>query len=677
MSYNVTLNKKLPEQGVYDQLLGGHIEDRKLMKLYPRASSGPYMPHGHDRIEFRIPDQGHVDTLRSYMTFDVVIRADFGDTQRYNNITLGGFTTNIRNSDPDWVVGGGTKEPPNTPASVKDHLAYIPGGFNGSTASFFSRFQVKFDNECVEDIEEYHGLAAILNMNIPEAYRTSAAGHLQFLSPRGSREMILNALVRGDSALMYQADDAFRTIGMDARKVRAETKTTSGTYSVSEYRGLMHLPTSGIMSNPKLLPTKYMPPVDIEFQLAPVVEALQIASGFAVNKFVSTAVGAFAAGPPSLVMWDASGRNSSNEIGGYYADDTNFSIHLWQYILAVMDVGPANTQIDSQLKFDNVVVNPRLRNSISYEIHNPVYHIEQVYMSQQYDAAFASALTRGVTYAYETYAHSSTTLSNEGVTYIPTAKTSVKSVLTGFVNATMRDSVFANYWHFVNPDIKDVSLRFGSKLLPSESMEVSRDNGLRALTMYMKAVGNHHDAKNGLNYTWSRGAPQATDKRLASMMSFIDPAVVKGAMGCTETGSATWCRCSGTWPKETDAHTAFGDYPTTYNLAHLDLNSPLLETRGGTGWTDNRLSYVYGKDSFRDLARCIYEYNVGSFVLAMDVEAEQGALSGFNTSMTTSMLQWELKLEHKPDAQMNVHTWLRHDKALRLEPQGRVSIVLD
>lgn len=692
MSYNVSLNKKLPEQGVYDQLLGGHIEDRKLIKLYPRGGSGPYYPNGLNRIEFRFPDQGHIDTLRSYLTFDLEVTVDMATVNRVDAIELFDFT-NINRPTNITYVGQCTSElggdagnqfqfnPLDKDAVQKDYLAHILGGYNGSTASLFSMLKVSLDNECIEELDEYHGLSAMLNTNIPNAYRKCALGQMQFLSPRGSREMILNALVRGGSVLTRRPGGGLdevteynhsSTLDGDAPK----HKINSGTSTVTSYPRLMHTPNSGVLSNSKLLPAKFMAPIDIEFTLAKAEEALQIASGFAVNKFVSTDIGAFFAGTPRLVLYHT-GSSVTRQLGGYYNDDTQYSLHVWQYVRVALNNPPANTaNYGSQNIFDGQIVNHHMRESVQYAIKNPVYHVEQVYMSDQYDTAFAAALTRGVTYAYETYAHSSSTMTTDGITQIPTTKTSVKSILTGFVNATARQGVLANYWHFVNPNITEVQLRFGSKMLPSEPMEVEADNGLRALTMFLKATGQSQSVNHAINYSWSVGEPDSTSTKIASARSLVDSSVVEGVFGASETGPTTWCRCTADWPNDTQAH-LIDEYPSTMDISNLAPNQNMVYSYNNSQWTPKHLKPNFNRLEYKELAKCIYHYNVGSFVLGMDLEAESGALSGYNTSMSTSMLQWDIKMRRTPKASMNVHTWLRHDKALRLEPQGRATIILD
>lgn len=694
MSYSVTLNKKLPAQGVYDQLLGGHIEDRKLMKLFPRAGSGPYGAGSAERIQFRLPDQGHIDTLRSYMTFDVRVHANLRESTRY--ASLGkvdeGLTSSYNYDLAELYDASDAND-----ARYLDYLAYIPGGFNGSTASFFSRFQAMFDNESVEDIHDYHGLAAMLNMNIPDDYRTSATGHLQFLSPRGSREMVLNALVRGDSELLRvetatAGGDPFNSFGvyLSGADASGQIKTGDAHGNVTTtYGNLMHLPVSGIMSNSKLLPTKFLPPVDLEFTTAPAVEALQIASGMACANGISVAVGAGWTGVPRLNNVRA-GVGGGTTLLGLHSSDCELGKVLWDLYTALLEERTNYTARGAALRnptqgattvtqnMYRLTLNPTVAASVRYEIVNPVYHVELVYMSEQYDAAFASALMRGVTYAYDTYTHASSTIERDGLVQIPLTKTSVKSIHTGFVNSTIRDSMLSNYWHFTNPDLQEYQLRFGSKLIPQEPVRVADDSGLHALMLYLKSTGLHYNLAQGLKHTWAQGQIPSTSTIHRNHKSLLAPEVVRGVLGASADGPDTWCAATGKWNDETDVHTALGSHPATSDLRGIASDKDVVAmSRQDTG--------IPGRISFRPEAlhhtpaylACQYAYGVGSFALGLDLEAEQGTVSGYNTSMTTSMMSWELKFARPPAAKMNVHTWLRHDKALRLEPYGKVTVVVD
>jgi len=697
MSYNVTLNKQLPSQGVYDQLMGGHIDDRKLVRLYPRASSGPYRPEGPNRICFRIPDQGHIDTLRSYMTYTVRIYADqdqvftWGTTEAFLQGSTGAQITAMHQNINTLNKIRSSNDPPH----LRDTTAYMLGGINGSSGSVFSRYRMLVDNEQVEDIEEYHGLTAALNMNVPAQYRASAAGHLQFMHPRGSREMILNALVRGGSVLtqtMYKKEGATTPIGgFDTSNLQAnasELKKTEGTSTtVTEYKNLMHLPTSGILSSSKFLPAKFMAPIDVEFTLAPTVEALQIASGLGACKLVSTHIGALVNGPRTLRVRGLGNNDGNtavaNSILRYATDDISVARHLWSHIQLVV-----NGSVDSyanaagvaitNAEIDKWVINDKYTRSIRYEIVDPVYHVECVYMSESYDAAFAQALTRGVTYAYETYAYTSSTINNDGIVQVPINKTSVKSILTGFVNTSVRDSLLSNYWHFVNPNIDHYQFRFGSKMIPMEPVHVHDDNGLEALMLYLKSVGMRYEAHAGLNTGWSQSAYTAVADTRAGELDMVSHAVVSNTFGASEPGPNTWCLGSGRTAKNGDVYRILGDNPSTadLNAASVIANNKVSVTNvddtgyNGVAWNEKIASSNNG-------LRTLYSYNVGSFMLGLDLEAEQGALSGINTSGSTSMMEWDLKFKQKPGVSMVVHTWLRHDKAIRLEPFGRVSIMLD
>lgn len=703
MSYNVTLDRKLPTQGVYDQLMGGHIDDRKLFRLYPMGNSGPYSPNGPDRIKFRLPDQGHIDTLRSYMTFTVRVYADQSLVRSLENTVCNDITgtvvdglnsINRASSEAYYDPGAFTysrKDP-----QLRDTCAYMLGGTNGSSGSVFSRFRILLDSEQMEDIEQYHGLTAALNTNIPDTYRSSAAGHLQFLNPRGARETILNALVRGGSCLtqtMTKTGNPISEFGFASGyntenlvSTRNEIKkTVNNHFTVTEYKNLMHLPTSGIMSNPKMLPTKFMAPVDLEFTCAPTHEAIQIASGFACNKLVSTYVGAYVNGPCTLRMrgLSSASQNGTGQLMFFAQSSQNIGRQLWNYIQRVLmepigGVLNATNRLEGSTPND-WVINDKFCQSIRYEIVDPVYHVELVYMSESYDAAFSEALTRGVTFAYETYAFTNSTLRNNGIVTIPINKTSVKSILTGFTNSTTRDSLMANSWHFVNPDIDHYQFRFGNKVIPAEPVKVYEDIGLESLMLYLKSVGLRYEAHAGLNTGWSAGGYTALSETRVGEEDMVNPAVVSNTFGSSEPGPNTWCLGTGRSPPGSDVYRLFGDYPATANVN--TIAQPILQyfklqdPRDGFDGVPIRTPNVL--PSYKNLLISAHEYGVGTFLLGLELEAEQDALSGINTSGSTAMMEWDLHLESAPKAPMYVSTWIRYDKALRLEPFGQVSVILD
>ena len=704
MSYNVTLNKKLPEQGVYDQLLGGHVEDRKLMKLYPRSGSGPFSPYGNDRIEFRLPDHGHVDTLRSYMSYTLRVTADMNNQSVMSEVgaqtddtadTLSSLRNRAEHGMTQYFRAKTFDNDPHF-----DTHAYILGGFNGSTASVFRRFRLLIDNEQIEDIEQYHGLAAMLNMNIPDTYRSSAAGHMQFLHPRGGREMVLNALQRGGSN-MLRHQSTTRTYGYDnspglTDMPQSDVKTTAGTFVTTEYKDLMHLPVSGIMSNPKLLPSKFMPPTDLEFTLAPVHEALQVVNGQACNKLISSYVGAYVrcgaglrfrgVGATTSFENDVA-SNSTYDILPLLSSENAMAKYTWAAIGTVLQGGTLNQKGVPLLTADKqvaCVVNDKFQSSVRYEIVDPVYHVEVVYMSKQYDSAFADALTRGITYSYDTYAYTNTTIKTSGIAQVPLTKTSVKGILSGFVNSTVQHGLLTNHWHYVNPDLDTYQFRFGSKLIPQEPVHVHDSTGLESLMLYLKSVGMHYEMHAGLNFGWSQGLYDTRQCARGTEPDVIATDTVNNVFGSSEPGPATWCYGTGRTPRGGDITKALGTYAATADLDKVDVVTNYISTPSNLGgnrvnvsYAGLRLSNALSKHSKTDLLRCLYSFNIGSFVLGLDLEAEQGTLSGINSSGSTAMMEWNFVFKNEPNAPMHLYTWLRHDKAIRLEPMGKISILVD
>lgn len=696
MSYNVTLNKKLPEQGVYNQILNGHIVDRKHIKLYPRAGAGSYSPGSYSRLEFRLPSHGHIDCLKSHMSYTLRITASQEGVRLPTSLRLpqdavtdpvavyNDYVANRRSIKIDSLTTRGLAS---REAVEIDTAAYMLGGFNGSTASPFSRFRLLMNNEQVEDIEEYHGLAAYLNSNIPDTYRRSAAGHIQFLAPRGSREMILNALIRGSSVLTASNSDALG--GLNAFYASNAVRKSVGVNTVTEYTQLMHLPVSGILSNSKLLPAKFLPAVDLEFTLAPVSQVLQVASGFACNRFVSTYCGAFFRGFPNLTYTGLNAQTTSassiNQLEAILRSDADVAKYLASYISILTAQGIQRSDLISDDEKAGHCLSSKYLNNIKYEIVDPIYHLEVVYMSEDYDAAFANALTRGVTYAFDTYAYCSNTVNSDGVVGIPVTKTSVKSIHSGFCNSSARQGLLANYWHFVDPHLESYQFKFGGKLVPQEPVYVHNDKGMRSLMLYLKSVHAHYDTNVGFNYNWVNSDFSFASLNTPYSTNMVDSGVQSNVLGAGSAGPNTWCYASGKGPRPFDLTEAFGEYPVSRNLSLVSASTDFAMI-GVTANNDpindfspikTRLHDSFSSEDRLNFLRCLYAYNVGTFVLGLDLEAEQGALSGINPSGSTMMPEWDFKFKSAPEAQMNLHTWVRYDKALRFEPFGNVSILID
>lgn len=749
MSYNVTLNKKLPEQGVYDQLLGGHIVNRKQIKLYPRSGSGTYGPTAQQNIQFRLPSHGYIDCLRSYMTYTLNVISPltthnvnrsanppdilYGDdtvqnTNLFRRVLYRGAITTPNANNTDNLTNAPipfgpayydrTNHAPEQNRGVqRDSLAYILGGHNGSTASPFRLFRFLYDGEPIEYIDNYNGLAAKLSMNISEGYRRSALGNMQFLSPRGPREMILNALSRGGSEVLIGGEDTALNVvpddtappnyyGWNGRGPVAYDSNGIKTYKdnvgvTTTYKDLMHMPLSGILGNSKLLPVKFLGNLDIEFSLAPTTDVLMVASAFAANTLVSTHVGAVITGPQKLTFrrHGAPRRNGDAAAAvhvtrwGDFLNDNDINYTLLHYVSNVLSNGyrrndDAATDGAGDLQFDPdanapnnrlgemFVLKDRDLNDIRYEITEPVYHMEVVYMSEAYDAAFADALTRGVTYSFETYTATNAPVHGDGAVHVPISKTSIKGAFAGFINTHMK-SILSNSWHFINPDLKEYQLKFGAKLVPQEPMKVDADKGLQSLMMYLKAVNMHYNPMAGFHYNWVR-SDTSQQKTHGPLSGESNSTVAFGTLGCSEPGQATWCYNSGDISSgDNDLKRVFGKaYPTTCGPDQVDVAN-------NDSWIANHsVSQSYAEvadvnNLQRNLAITTWEYNVGSFSLGLDLETEQDALSGINTAGSTAALQWVFKFCDTMHKEMTLYTWVLHDKALRFEPYGRMTVIVD
>lgn len=710
MSYNVTLNKKLPEQGVYDQLLGGHVVNRKQAKLYPRSGAGPFSPTGQNTIQFRLPSHGYIDTLRSYMEYTLEIDADVRTIQRTFN---SGVTKTVADTTARDIASELSANPlrlgpaglgaledvivlPGQSSTYNDPCAYILGGYNGSTASPFKLFRILYDGEPIEYIDNYNGLVALLTMNISDSYRRSALGHMQFLSPRGSKEMILNALARGDSRALDRYQPSAAPTAADVATIAANAerrgwngalstvggrsasvvKTAEGDIVRTRYKNLMHLPVSGVMANSKNLPVKFMGNVDMEFELASVAETLQVASSQAVNKYVSTHVGAVAVGTNHLEYKSANPGPAVNEEVLYnFADYDNTESTQKAAIKQVI----ANNIIGATV---GTCLTSTYLNSIRYRIVDPVYHLEIVYMSEAYDSAFADALTRGVTYSFETYTATNAPVNGNGIVHVPISKTSIKAVYSGFINNAVTNSLITNSWQFFNPDLEEYQCKFGGKLVPLEPMKVKQDKGLMSLMMYLKAVNMHYNPLAGFAYGWSYSDPSFMDGSNTRSASGIDTAVTFGMLGATDPGPSTWCGGSGVSAQSNDLQRMKGTFPSTNDptkeLAGRDFIS-MFGTRDFDGLTNVQRPNADKKEL---LGLSTWTYHVGAFAIGLDLETEQDALSGINTAGSTAQLQWSFKFDSAstntiPRGNTTLYTWLLHDKALRLEPFGRASVIVD
>ena len=734
MSYNVTLNKKLPEQGVYDQLLGGHIVNRKQIKLYPRSGAGPFSPQRQQNIQFRVPSHGYIDFLRSYMTYTLNVYCDTASVRHWGNplVRLNRFASSSTDKTltelhyetaADDICFGST--PQLTSDSIKssynDPCAYILGGYNGSTASPFRMFRVLMDGEPIEYIDHYNGLVALLSMNIGDSYRRSALGHMQFLSPRGTREMILSALTRGDHPLVrnvaknggfdLESDTQYSHSAWagivdpvsEESEYKSEIKTLVDGHIVrTQYPDLIHLPMSGILSNSKLLPAKFLGNMDIEFQLASTAETLHVCSGFAVNQLVSSHVGSVLTGPRTLVFKYA--RPDVNPAQQFtlqnaLAPSAAFSNKIVQRSLLATVAGVVTggtyvagsfneneaKMIDSAL-VEKFYLNDTFLRSIRYEIVDPVYHLEVVYMSEAYDAAFDDALTRGVTYSFETYTATNAPITGDGAVHVPVSKTSIKGVFAGFINNDLQSAgVLTNYWQFVNPDILEYQCKFGAKLVPAEPLRVKHDQGLQSLMMYLKAVNMHYNPLAGFHYGWCMIDPSDEVNMAATGQSTLNSAVVFGSLGTTQAGPCTWMSHTGKSKRVTDLTRAIGEFESTQKLDGTNkktanfLHGIISHPSGNFNISndgDPDLTSCPAALS-RDLRYSAYTHLMGAFAIGLDLETEQDALSGINTAGSTAALQWTFKFEKNPATSMTLYTWLLHDKALRLEPFGRVSVIVD
>lgn len=724
MSYNVTLNKKLPEQGVYDQLLGGHIVNRKQAKLYPRSGAGPFSPTGQNVIQFRLPSHGYIDTLRSYMDYTLEVSCDISSLRRtFNTSIYKGNVTTIPNAlaayDNNVLadnqafaptttgVAAGHIQPPalfaNSGSVLEDPCAYILGGYNGSSASPFRLFRLLYDGEPIEYIDNYNGLVAMLTMNISDSYRRSALGHMQFLSPRGSKEMILSALSRGDSRALDKYTPVLSTVGRTAagatvsnlsekrgwnsqRTIPAGTqastiKTANNGIVTTQYKNIMHLPISGVMGNSKLLPIKYLGNLDMEFQLASVEQTLQVASSQACNKYVSTHVGAVAVGTNHL------------EFKTNTPSNTPFGANYYWYNF--MDYRPsehlAKTLIQ-QVMFHNIIagtagtyLSDAFLSTIKYQISDPVYNLEIVYMSEAYDGAFADALTRGVTYSYETYTATNAPVQGNGIVHIPVSKTSIKAIFSGFINTDVTGSLLTNAWQFFNPDLEEYQCKFGGKLVPLEPLKVKNDKGLMSLMMYLKAVNMHYNPLAGFAYGWSKSNPSFGDSSNATNISGLDSSVTFGMLGATEAGPATWCGGSGSSAQGSDLIDMLGQFPSTAAPTSATATNPDFLSMFGSNDLYGTLAADIRKphaDTLKNVALTTWTYHVGAFCIGLDLETEQDAMSGINTAGSTAQLQWSFKFDSAasrtiPHSATTLYTWILHDKALRFEPFGRASVIVD
>ena len=727
MSYNVTLNKKLPEQGVYDQLLGGHIVNRKQVKLYPRSGSGPFQPSGgQNTIQFRLPSHGYIDCLRSYMTYTLRVHTDVSKLPvNYGlssplvdlsavNMSATAVATAMRKGIFDHKVNN-TVNPaiasPNMapldydPASLlssggvhRDSLAYILGGHNGSSASPFKLFRFLYDGEPIEYIDNYNGLAALLSMNISEGYRRSALGNMQFLSPRGPREMILNALSRGGNECLtsgthnnaqFRADERVVTPeygwnGQPANSTKIDNgiKSRKGDMVTTAYKDLLHMPLSGILGNSKLLPAKFAGNMDIELELDSYNTTLQVASSFAVNTLVSTHVGAVITGPQKLTFKRSrhplGNTSASNTVSvtkwGDYLTDTEIASGVLAYVENVL----ANIDSDDRRVGDDFVLKQTVLDSVRYDIMDPVYHMEVVYMSEAYDAAFADALTRGVTYSYETYTATNAPVQGDGAIHVPISKTSIKGAFAGFINNSVRGSKLANSWHFFNPDLKEWQCKFGAKLVPQEPMVVDDDKGLQSLMMYLKAVNMHYNPMAGFHYNWVR-SDTSQQKTHGPLSGESNSTVAFGTLGCAEPGQATWCYNSGDIQYgDNDLKRVFDNFPSTFDVANSNKYAPNNDWIAGHSMTGGYAMVGDHNNLQHSLAVTTWEYNIGSFAIGVDLETEQDALSGINTAGSTAALQWVFKFVRAPrSSQISLYTWVLHDKALRFEPFGRASVIVD
>jgi hypothetical protein len=271
-------------------------------------------------------------------------------------------------------------------------------------------------------------------------------------------------------------------------------------------------------------------------------------------------------------------------------------------------------------------------------------------------------------------------VTGDGAVHVPVYKTSIKGVFAGFINQSMQGGLITNYWHFVNPHITEYQCKFGAKLLPQEPMKVAVDHGLQSLMMYLKAVNMHYNPLAGFHYNWVVRDPSMNDNKSAASTSGICGVTSFGTLGCTEPGQCTWCYNSTGEQDDrywNDVHHMFGtEYPVTVNLNKEDTYAD-RDTVSGWGLIRNRMRATKKDGYHRRLAQSTWEYNIGSFAIGLDLETEQDALSGINTAGSTAALQWVFKFTDQPSAQMVLYTWVLHDKALRFEPFGRASVIVD
>jgi len=717
MSYNVTLNKKLPEQGVYDQLLGGHIVNRKQVKLYPRSGAGPFSPNSQNNIQFRLPSHGYIDTLRSYMEYTLEIECD---TKTVRHTMQKGIQTLTNAAEEasllrDNMINGYRGHTAvsalrksqykgadlDVGSTANDPAAYILGGYNGSSASPFRMFRILYDGEPIEYIDNYNGLVALLSMNISDSYRRSALGHMQWLSPRGSKEMILNALARGDSQSLRSFETRIAAVQFNADPTQSEValygwngeypptdpgssiKTlVSGETVQTRYNNIMHLPTSGIMGNSKLLPVKFLGNIDMEFQLAPVDQVLQVAGAHGCNKYVSTHVGAMCTGPRSLVFRKSaladniiSANDYRPDWGSYISEDFAYARALsFSLLQGLNETDTTRDAADASSTSPHAYLTDPFLNSVTYRIRDPVYHLEVVYMSEAYDSAFADALTRGVTYSFETYTATNAPVTGDGIVHVPISKTSIKAVYSGFINTSMQEGLITNYWQYFNPDLVEYQCKFGAKLVPMEPMKVKNDKGLMSLMMYLKAVNMHYNPLAGFAYGWSIADVSFADKESYGTVSGIDPAVSFGVLGATDCGPSTWCGHTGHGVGRTDLSVLFGN-----NAATASANSAAVEPQYLSMFhTPTERAVASTKQGLQKrMKQSTWTYHVGAFAIGLDLETEQDAMSGINTAGSTAQLQWSFKFEKNPRSDLVLYTWILHDKALRFEPYGRASVIVD
>lgn len=768
MSYSVQLNRKLPEQGVYDQIVGGHINNRKSVKLYPKSGSGPFGPQGQSTISFRLPTDAYIDPLRSYLTYDLTI-------------------VNLRNQG----------------ANI-DNNVYLLGGTNGSSASPFRTFRILYDGEPLEYIDNYHGLAAFLSQNIPDSYRKNAIGSLQCFTSTDFDEACYDQGARF-GCTQQQNDCA------------PEPQIRSATTGVTE-TGIIHMPLSGIMGNAKLLPTKFLGNIDVEFMLGSCAETIQVIGH---GPFARYATRVFSNAQNQPQSMDLRGLmrvprdRTVNPDGGFFPDPSRpngeqnlldgYTTYLlggggqYHYTTNRAGVPPPDVNI---LNLSNELISS---SHYTYQIMNPIYHLEIVFMSEAYDAAFTQALTSGVTYAYETYTNTVSPMpSASGVMTIPISKTSIQSIYQGFIIDYMQNRITTNHWHFHCPDMTQWQLQFGAKYVPAEPVRLLEDGGLDHLMYYLKATNQHYNPLAGFaqhivyeqdeyvpyhamyqsdSYNWGSERHSAstdpyvtghwdliprdfTNDRIelfrsavtlpfAGLQMVVDdpqnagnPRVlgtnvailnaattmkmigrqgnamkrtlrraimnsgVKNATGATTNiwggGSVMMLRGKGDRAGTTLGNivdptddnrtlrtlrpalnvfvdvTLDTDYVQTGALTDPVNNGVFSTAAGGssspsmallTGRWIKKRPLAAGYQQARQLD--VYSRYLGYWGLAIDVESEPSTVSGINTAGSSCMLQFHYIRDNENTAPTQVYTWVCHNKALRFEPFGNCSVIID